>query len=101
MRWRPPLVNAMDRKDMPFEVRYGRLGLNAQAIVTSLARLGCRVTQGTAFITSLTQQRQHPLRQRVRDLYIVHHSPGQGPGACDVCQVVSPTPSGNPSRGEG
>ena len=31
------LVDAMHRKDMPFEVRYGSLDLHAQAVVTRLA----------------------------------------------------------------
>jgi len=51
-----PLTEAMNRKDMPFEVRYGSLNLNAQAVVTRLAALGVRVTQGAACIASPLQQ---------------------------------------------
>ena len=42
---------------MPFEVCYGSLNLLAQAVVTCLASLRVRVTQGTALIAGLLQQR--------------------------------------------
>jgi hypothetical protein len=37
-------MDTMDRKDMPFKVRYGSLDLNAQAVVTCLAHVVRRVT---------------------------------------------------------
>jgi hypothetical protein len=51
-----PLTDAMHREDMPFEVCYGSLDLNAQAVMTCLAYLRVRVTQGIALIAGLLQQ---------------------------------------------
>ena len=51
-----PLTDAMNGKDMPFEVCYGSLDLNAQAVMTCLAYSGIRVTQGTTLIAGLLQQ---------------------------------------------
>ena len=40
---------------MPFEVRYGSLNLHAHAVMTRLASLSVRVTQGPALIAGLLQ----------------------------------------------